>query len=192
MNLLLIGDSYGVGMRPYVAQAFSHQFSRGYVTVSAETGWSTRRWMREGDVSGLLHQSNPNIVIVALGTNDEGEENSPDAYESMISRFDAMAAETGALVIWVTSFAGPGSEERFRLVRETVGFRRVIDGRGLVSGLLSGDSVHPSGRNYQIVAEKLASEVRIRWLLSLAAPIPGAVVAFGLGAAVVAALLRWW
>jgi hypothetical protein len=148
MVYLFIGDSILIGMTPYIKRSFMASHPGDGVTIIANSGWSTRRWLREGRIGAKVREYRPDVVVICLGTNDEGEERDRDGYELAVDSLKADAAMLGARVIWVTSFSGPGSDERYQIVRGLLGDRDTISGRALMSGVEMSGEIHPTIAGY--------------------------------------------
>jgi len=155
-----IGDSILEGATPSIHRAYLASHPRDGVAIFAMSGWSTRRWQREGDIGAKVREYRPDVVVACLGTNDEGEERNRTEYERVIDRFKADASQTGARVLWVTSFSGPGSAERYAIVRGLLGDRDTISGLALMSGVAMSGEIHPTIAGYGTLTEHL---LRVVW-----------------------------
>lgn len=159
MIYLMLGDSLLVGMAPFIQPAFESDHPRDGAVILANTGWSTRRWLADGDVRGKVREYHPDVVVICLGTNDEGEERNPEGYEQVVDSLKADAAMLGARVIWVTSFSGPGSADRYRIIRGILGDRDTISGLELMHGVEMSGEIHPTVAGYRVLAGHLLHEV---------------------------------
>jgi len=156
---VIIGDSILLGMSPAIHRAFRSSRPQDGVAIFATSGWSTRRWLSEGDLGAKVREYRPDVVVVCLGTNDEGEERNPERYEQVVDRFKADAAQTGARVIWVTSFSGHGSAERYAIVRGLLGDRDTISGLALMDGVAMSGEIHPTVVGYGTLADHLLQTI---------------------------------
>ena len=153
------GDSILEGCARYIQAAYRASHPRDGVAIFAYSGWSTRRWQREGDIGAKVREYRPDVVVACLGTNDEGEERNRTEYERVIDRFKADASQTGARVLWVTSFSGPGSAERYAIVRGLLGDRDTISGLALMSGVAMSGEIHPTIAGYGTLTDHLLQAV---------------------------------
>lgn len=163
LNVLWIGDSIMQGMAGNLPAAYEAVVDPlpEAVHVSAESGWSTGRWIRDGDVRGLLVRYHPDLVVIALGTNDEGEEHAPERYARNIARLADLASADGATVIWIGAFTGTGIEPRFRVIQDVMG-DYAIDGSSLMSGVSMHSEIHPDGPGYHTLARRVVQAVESR------------------------------
>ena len=159
MIYLFLGDSITVGMAPFIQQSYEASRPRDAVTILANSGWSTRRWLSEGDVGAKVREYRPDVVVICLGTNDEGEERNPERYEGAVDRLKADASMLGARVLWVTSFSGPGSADRYRIIRGLLGDRDTISGLELMRGVAMSGEIHPTIAGYGTLTGNLLPAV---------------------------------
>lgn len=161
LTLLIIGDSITLGMQPYLVEAFRAQPSVGRVWVEAETGASTAAWQRGGRIAALVASRRPDVVVLVLGTNDEGSEDQEEGYEALVGRAASDARSHGARVLWIGPFQeDAGGRARTAIIRRTVGSGGVIDGVELASGLSRApDGLHLQMGEYRALAVRLAARV---------------------------------
>ena len=188
MRWLFIGDSILDGMAPSIASLYRSRRPRDSVTVLANSGWSTRRWLLDGQVASRVADERPDVVVVALGTNDEGEEGNAEGYGLVVDHLKAQASSRGAKVYWVTSFSGPGSAERYQVIRGVLGDERTISGLALMSGVEMAGEIHPSVVGYPTLAKHMLDAV---WSRVVPSSHGGVFLPLAIGA-VVAGVVLWW
>jgi lysophospholipase L1-like esterase len=170
-DVVVIGDSITVASAPLIVAAASGIDVD--VTVLAEVG----RRITVGssppagtDVLGeVLDEQDPDLVVVALGTNDIGKYNSIDEYAAQIQDLVEMVPGDTPLV-WINTYLedDPDSSAEFNaaLIEElrergtaTIGRWSSIAQRG---GMLS-DGIHPSEDGNQEFAALVIDEIE-QWL----------------------------
>lgn len=159
-SILLIGDSYLEGLTRFLPAELNR---RGFnpVEIAAQSGWSTRKWLNEGNIGGVVRTSQPDLSVVMLGTNDEGAGGA--SYREKIADVVSLATSTGAKVLWVTGFVGDGLGGRYIDTKAVLGAARVIEGSSLVRGLLEGENLHPTVDGYKHLAPRLANAINARF-----------------------------
>ena len=191
-RILFIGDSILEGMAPHVYRILDDgRHGSGEARIDARSGWSTRRWLNEGELRAIVAAFRPSTAVVALGTNDEGEEANPTSYAERVVRLRDQAAELGAQVIWVTGFSGSGLERRLRIVQGALGARATIDGAGLMPGVSMSGEIHPSEAGYRVLSFRFVTAVFDR-IGSEKPRASSPVVPVLLGAGLAAAALAAW
>ena len=157
---LYIGDSILEGMSRPLFDIYLRILtpSVDFVKMESRSGWSTRRWLREGDVLSIIKEFKPTTVVIALGTNDEGEQDNQAGYKDVVRRLAGIAGRDGAQVLWIAAFTGTGIQERFKLVREVVG-ANAIDGSSLMSGVSMANAIHPNQAGYETLAMRVVEQV---------------------------------
>jgi lysophospholipase L1-like esterase len=163
LRVLWIGDSILEGMAPNLPDAYRESGWAVDVRAESHSGWSTARWLREGDIARLVAEFNPFIVVVALGTNDEGEERNPDRYAANIQAMvDLIGSVNGAATIWIGAFTGPGIAARYRVIESVLGDLS-IDGSMLMPGVSMASEIHPNAEGYKLLARRAVQAV---WALT--------------------------
>jgi lysophospholipase L1-like esterase len=156
MRWLLIGDSILEGMAPYLAELLAAAYPSDAFRVLAFSGWSTRRWLREGDLAAVVRDWRPGLVVIMLGTNDEGEERSA-SYASSVRDLAAQATSLGAELYWIAAWSGTGTAARYRIIRRIL--ETAVDGTGLMRGVEMSGEIHPSSRGYRLLALHTAEAI---------------------------------
>jgi lysophospholipase L1-like esterase len=99
VRVALIGDSYAVGLGPYLAKRFPDFQFEGHV------GTNTTQWANHAPACGAcgdwLTDFRPTVVLISLGVNDG---NAPDSanYHAIVSALHGI----GARAIWIEPPAG--------------------------------------------------------------------------------------
>jgi lysophospholipase L1-like esterase len=172
MKWLWIGDSLTDGMRPGLRAESATRGIGG--SISAAVGWSTARWLREGDPAGLVRRAGPDVVIAVLGTNDE-------AFDEAATRA-LVAAAGGRRVLWIGPFHTTARDADYRRV---LGGANFIAGAPLAVGLTrSQDGLHFTVEGYKVLANRCVTAVlarlrRSRWYVVAGGALAGVV---GIGA----------
>jgi lysophospholipase L1-like esterase len=195
VSLLLVGDSILDGMSLSLPAAFAAVYPRAEVHVEAETGAGTRRWYTGERFRRLVAEHRPGVVVVELGTNDEGSERSSADYAEIVGLMARDARLYGGRLLWIGPFnTDDGARERWNIIRRTVGSADSIDGLALAQGLpRAPDGLHIQMGSYPELARRLARAVAERTgvLSTSDGGTMGAVTARAVGAAV-ALLIAWW
>jgi lysophospholipase L1-like esterase len=164
VSILLIGDSLLDGAFTYLPAAFAAVYPSATVNAEAHVGASTRYWMDGEQIAGFVARYNPTVVVLELGTNDEGAEGDPVAYAGIIARAAAAARSKGGRLVWIGPFnTDAGARARWEIIRRTVGEADAIDGLSLVSGLgRAPDGLHLRMGAYKPFAERMARAIAVR------------------------------
>lgn len=117
-------------------------------------------------VERIAEAAQPDVWVIALGTNDVGAEVSPDQYASDIGRLLA-AIPDGAPVVWVDVWIRDRQQQVVaanQVLRDTLGERPrtiVADwfSHGDDTGLVAGDGVHLTDDGKYVFAATIASAV---------------------------------
>lgn len=157
MRWLLIGDSILEGMAPHLGPLLEAAYSEDAVQVVAFEGWSTRRWLREGDLVARVRDFHPGRVVIMLGTNDEGEERGPTGYATAVRQLAVEAGSGGARVYWISAFSGTGTASRYRIIRREI--PGAVDGASLMHGVEMAGEIHPNPRGYRTLALHVAEAI---------------------------------
>jgi len=141
-RILVIGDSLTEGMAPFLGPA-GDEYGLSVVGVG-RVGWTTGRWVREGDVPSLLEAYRPDVVVYALGTNDDRV--SETAVRALL------AAAEGREVRWV----GPFDSGRLDAALGSLLGSRFVSGVPLGDGIpRTPDGVHMTRDGYSMLARRL-------------------------------------
>lgn len=157
-RILVIGDSITNGMAPYLPRAFSRMVPTS-VVVEAKDGASTRWWWKEGRIFDAVSRNRPTVVVLALGTNDVGEESNRASYELLWDHAITDAGSMGATVVPVGPFSGPGASERNRIIAGVNNL--AVNGLVLADGLetVGAMDIHFTAAGYQVLAGRLGEAV---------------------------------
>lgn len=164
MSLLLVGDSLLDGMALSLPAAFQAVFPRAEVHVEAHTGASTRYWYTGEKFRQLVAEHRPGVVVVELGTNDEGSERMSADYAELVGLMARDARLFGGRLLWIGPFNTDASaRERWNIIRRTVGASDSIDGLALAHGLpRAPDGLHIQMGSYPELSRRLARAVAER------------------------------
>ncbi len=144
MNWLWVGDSHLEAMRSRIRDLSVERGLGGL--VSFRRGWSSARWLREGDVSALIARADPAIVVYVLGTNDDPI--SPTA----IAGLRDLATAAGARVLWFGPFHTTAHDAAFRAVLGPA----YVSGAEMAAGLrFHAGNVHLVSDDYPVLAARL-------------------------------------
>ncbi len=138
-RIVLIGDSYAVGLGPELAKLLP-----GF-TYAGQVGVGTGKWA--GWLPGWLAGYQPTLTLVALGVNDGNAPNSAN-YHAVVGALHGI----GSKVVWIEPPAGVNTP-LVRAVIESLGVQ-VVPGANVQ---LSADGLHPA--NYAPWAALIARAV---------------------------------
>lgn len=155
MRWLWVGDSHLEAMRSQIRDLTAARGIGGM--LSYRRGWSSARWLREGDVPGLIARAQPNVVAYVLGTNDDPT--NADALRGLVQ------AARGLRAVWIGPFSTDRHDAEFRAALGSV----FVSGSGLARGLpfQSGGNVHLTVEGYRQLAPRLVAAVagsRSKWV----------------------------
>lgn len=154
-QLLVVGDSLGVGMRPYL----------GTLLTDREIHWDVRsgRTTPQGlqRLRAQLRHLTPKVVVVSLGTNDGSD---PRRFADRMKRV-LSAIPADACVVWAAIFR-PQRKGAYRalnrVLRTATDARlRIVDWDRAVSGgrVLLPDGLHPDASGYRTRSRMVANAV---------------------------------
>jgi len=111
-GVFVVGDSHIERLGPMIDRAVADE---GYTSLGhlARRGWSTGRYVREGDlVERLTEHGRPDIVVISLGGNDRCRNDA--RYREQLEWVVARVREAGAQrIVWL----GPASSDMERSER---------------------------------------------------------------------------
>lgn len=188
-NVAIFGDSHMEALGPRLRRELPALGLR-LTHVEARRGWSTRRYLRSGDIPALTRGAD--VVIVELGGNDAAAHIGPEGHASDVQQVIQEVAP--AKVIWV----GPGVTLREDLERYRGPIRRaqrrVVEGAGGAwidsqsltrPGDLRSDQVHFSASGYDHWTQELVPKLMsarsggdLQWVGPIAVGVSG-LIAFG-------------
>lgn len=177
LSILIIGDSITNGMMPYLPAAFQAVLPAATVYIEAEDGTSIRTWLRDGRLRALVDARRPDLVVVGLGTNDEGREGT-ESYRADVEALARDARRHGASLVWIGPYQDDaGGRARLQDIQSVLP-GSAVDGVGLAQGLeRAADGIHLRMPSYRTLAERLARTVAGRAPSeSVAGPVVTAVV----------------
>lgn len=153
MLWLWIGDSITDGMESHLSSIYSARGDR--IVIEAHVGWTSRKWLEEGDLAALIERVNPDAVVFALGTNDMTAFGQMDL--ASVSKLAEIA--TSRRVFWIGPFnsseAGAGLDTFFG---HGVAAPIVLNGADTALGLpRTRDGVHFGGAESNILAGRLVA-----------------------------------
>lgn len=143
MRWLWIGDSHLEAMHSQIRDLSAARGAGGL--LSYRRGWSSGRWLRDGDVPALVARAQPDVVAFLLGTNDDPP--NADAVRGL-----AQTARN-ARVVWFGPFHSPAHDDLFRSVLDGA----FVSGAALAKDLpfQSGGNVHLTAAGYAALAPRL-------------------------------------
>lgn len=97
-RVLIVGDSHSQVLGPLLAARLRSRGAR-VVDVVANPGWSTARYLSEGNVASKAARAGADVVIIELGGNDWPR--SLEAYAGQLGELVRRVQRTGARVIWL-------------------------------------------------------------------------------------------
>ena len=191
----VIGDSHvgdvarGEGLAPWLMQQFR---ANGWVPgrIVSKPGWSTAKYVREGNVTGIVRRAQPAaVVLIVLGTNDAGY--SAAQYMADVRELGRQAGSAGAHVIWwgppavIRSAIAVGVSQAADLQRQALQGTGIdwIDLRPPTPAGEFRDEVHLTPHGYSVLASSAVEAMK-----GGASNITKYVL-LGLGLAILAALL---
>ena len=144
MRWLWIGDSHLEAMHSQIRDLTAARGIGGL--LSYRRGWSSGRWLREGDVSSLIARARPDVVAYVLGTND-------DPINADDLRGLVQAART-LRAVWIGPFSTDEHDAEFRAALGSV----FVSGYALARGLPF-QNVHLTSSGYRALAPRLVAAV---------------------------------
>lgn len=113
MAWLWIGDSILKGLVPFIAAlwmgGYSDNWMNNETAFEAHNGWSTARYLRNGDhLVDLVDRHDSDVIVVLLGTNDaSGEQQAIDNVEKLCELLTVQEVHDSGHVpqlVWIGSF----------------------------------------------------------------------------------------
>lgn len=142
MKWLWIGDSHLEAMLPRIRDLSAQRGIGG--SIYARSGWSSGRWLQNGNVAGLVASVRPDVVVYVLGTNDDPVD--PGAVSGLV------AAAGGRPVIWFGEFDTSAKDAAFRAILGS----RFVSGAALARDLpFYPGNVHLTAAGYKALAPRL-------------------------------------
>ena len=144
MSWLWIGDSHLEAMHSQIRDLSIEKGIGGL--VSYRRGWSSARWLREGDVPSLMARAQPALVVYVLGTNDD------PISSAAISGLAELAHAAGARVLWFGPFHTDTHDAEFRAILGS----DYVSGAEMARGLrFPAGNVHLVSDDYPALAARL-------------------------------------
>lgn len=161
MTWLWVGDSILKALIPLLTATFVGRSEPAY--FEANSGWSTRHYLNEGEPCQLVDRYHPEIVVVMLGTNDFSSKEKYKERVRILAELLYSSDDTTGLV-WVGPF---NSEERNDWTAEAIESLDqehrtyyYINGWALAGGLeRTRDGVHFRRRGNEELAERVVQAV---------------------------------
>ena len=165
-TVLIAGDSHVEGMGNYLKRGFE---ARGWTAVVyANRGKSTGWFAGQTVLRELVTVNKPDLVLLILGTNDEGQEDQPEVYMQKATLM--LSQVNGTPTVWVMSPTIPRSEKEnvgsatrnSILQKLELPYLTLIDPRPFTSTLnayRAGDGVHFTLKGYQKWADWIVKTV---------------------------------
>ena len=142
MKWLWIGDSHLEAMLPCIRDLSAARGIGG--SIYARSGWSSHKWLTDGDAAGLVASHQPDVVVYVLGTNDDPV--SPQAVAGLV------AAAGGRPVVWF----GPFRDNTKDAALHSVLGDRFVSGAALAKDLpFPAGNVHLTAAGYKALAPRL-------------------------------------
>ena len=157
-QVLIVGDSLAVGMRPFLSEMITDR----HLTFDVRNGWTTPQGMEA--LRSDLQQYAPQTVVINLGTNDGSD---PLIFASRIRRI-LRAVPARSCIVWPSIRRPPRKgayKELNRVLRDAarhdprltvIAWDRMV-AKGTVS---MRDGIHPTTEGYRFRAWVTAAAVR--------------------------------
>jgi len=148
---LIAGDEFVQGMYSYFRVPLA---SRAVGDVIGSKNSTFKTWVRDKMVESVVDEDNPEVVVIALGTNPAGALTSGFAED--VRAIVTQARKRGAQVVLVGPFANDADGKKLAALRSFV--PDVINGYTLAAGLpRDSDGVHFTQPGYKTLAERVVA-----------------------------------
>ena len=148
---LIAGDEFVQGMYTYFRTPLASR-AVGDVVGSKDSTYKT--WVRDKMVGSIVDEDNPEVVLIALGTNPPGA--LPSGFVDDVRAIVTQARKRDAQVVLVGPFARDVDGKRLAALRGLV--LDTIDGATLAVGLpRDSDGVHFTQPGYKTLAERVVA-----------------------------------
>jgi len=148
---LIAGDEFVQGMYSYFRTPLA---SRAVGDVIGSKNSTFKTWVRDKMVESVVDEDNPEVVLVALGTNPAGALTS--GFTEDVRAIVIQARKRGAQVVLVGPFANDADGKKLAALRSFV--PDVINGYTLAAGLpRDSDGVHFTQPGYKTLAERMVA-----------------------------------
>lgn len=159
-RVLVVGDSLGVGTRPYLPRYLRGWRVRTSVSISKHAPEGASELARR-------HRGLPPVVVASLGTNDDPH--AVSSFEASVRKSLRSVGKHGCIV-WpniVRPAVGGASYAGYNHVLDRISAHnphlRVVDWTGIAAhhrGWFGSDGVHPNATGYMVRAGAIAKKVR--------------------------------
>jgi lysophospholipase L1-like esterase len=159
-HVLVVGDSLGVGTRPYLPRYLGGWRVRSSVSISKHAPEGASQLARR-------HRGLPPVVVASLGTNDDPH--AVSSFEASV-RKALRAVEKRGCIVWpniVRPAVGGASYAGYNHVLDRIAARnphlRIVDWVGIAAhhrSWFGSDGVHPNATGYMVRAGAIAQKVR--------------------------------
>ncbi len=174
---LVIGDSHSEAPWTFGGRVNAMLQARGLSSdIEGNRGWSVRRYLDTGTLASTLAKQKPDLLVVALGANDQVSDAQSDSYKRSLREFLNYARGAGVReVVWFGPSKSEGSQEHrmptrrrvARLQMEVLRDTRTkdlyrpmkiswVDSMPLTADLPTRDGVHMGPSEYQSWAARAA------------------------------------
>lgn len=148
---LIAGDEFVQGMYSYFRTPLASR-AVGDVVGSKDSTYKT--WVRDKMIESVVDEDNPEVVLVALGTNPPGA--LPSGFVNDVRAIVTQARKRGAQLVLVGPFARDADGKRLAALRSLV--PDAIDGSALAAGLpRDSDGIHFTQPGYKTLAERVVA-----------------------------------
>lgn len=179
---LVIGDSHSEAPWTFGGRINAMLQGRGLISdVEGNRGWSVRRYLNTGALISALTKQRPDLLVVALGANDQVSDAQSDSYKRSLREFLNYARGAGVReVVWFGPSKSEGSQAHRMPTRRRVARLQMevlrdpqtknlyrpmkiswVDSMPLTADLPTRDGVHMGPSEYQTPASRAAPSLSL-------------------------------